>query len=453
MAHPPGKSSPASSRSESEKQETSSTPPSSPHEEGEPFSSQPSSNKNPDDPSPKEQEPEFSSASSSTEQHPNEPEPKPWTVKELPDDSYDQEYYHGEEYDSGYDAGGGYVPPTYPPVTHGGAGDPEPESWTEEEEGGPVKTFLEHLEDLRWVLIKSGASVMIAMVACLVAANYLISALTWPLEQAQRRFLQDKQVVQITAGTNELFQVTLQTNQFGQLNLGTNKLVEFQLVPILIGTNQVLALQPVEKPTQFKKQKVSQIALKNYSPVGPFVVALQLALYGGIGLASPFVLFFVGQFIFPALRRAEKKVLYRALGFGTLLFVLGVVFCYFLMVQVALNAAVKFAGWMNFGADEWAAETYISFVCKFMLGMGLAFELPVVILTLVKLELMDYERLIKFRPYWVVINMVLSSVLTPPDPVSMAMMAIPLQILYEISAAIAKFWGRKKKEREAQGQV
>ena len=72
------------------------------------------------------------------------------------------------------------------------------------------------------------------------------------------------------------------------------------------------------------------------------------------------------------------------------MFLLGMAFCYFLMLQVALGATVQFSNWLGFGADEWRAEDYISFVCKFMLGMGLGFEMPVVVLTLVKLGVVDY---------------------------------------------------------------
>ncbi len=321
----------------------------------------------------------------------------------------------------------------------------------DEEGGGPVKSFLEHLEDLRWTLIKSVVALFIGMVVCLIAANFLVEALLVPLDKAQKRMRHGEQVLLIKSGTNILWRVNLQTNQIGPLKLRTNAVQSLELVTVAEGTNHFLGLAPGSEQREDQAPKV--IEVKNYSPAGPFVVAIKLALWGGLGLASPFVLYFIGQFVVPALRRNEKRILRESLGYGTLLFLAGAAFCYFVVIQIALNASVQFSRWMNFGADEWRAEEYISFVIKLMLGMGLAFELPVVLLTLVKLQLLDYEKLTRFRPYWVVVNMVLSSILTPPDPVSMIMMAIPLQLLYEFSVFVARIWKRREGAREAAAEA
>jgi sec-independent protein translocase protein TatC len=131
-------------------------------------------------------------------------------------------------------------------------------------------------------------------------------------------------------------------------------------------------------------------------------------------------------------------------GFGSFLFFLGVAFCYCIIMQVALLATVQFSSWLGFVADEWRADAYISFVSKFMLGMGISFQLPVVLLTMVKIGLLDYQKLSKFRTYWVVINLVICAFATPSgDPVTMLTMAIPLHILYEISVFIAWLWRRR----------
>ena len=119
-------------------------------------------------------------------------------------------------------------------------------------------------------------------------------------------------------------------------------------------------------------------------------------------------------------------------------------------MKIALSTAALFAQWLQFGADMWRAEDYIKFVCKFMIGMGLAFELPVIILLLVKIGVLDYKKLSKFRMYWVVINLVLASVLTPPDIVTQVLMALPMQLFYELSVLIAWIWYRRDKKREKQ---
>ncbi len=327
-------------------------------------------------------------------------------------------------------------------------GDAYPE-WSEEEGGGPVKTFLEHLEDLRWMLIKCVSAVLISMLFCLVASNILVDFLTWPLKSGQQNRAAETKDVGLFLGEDRVGVVpeAVATNVFSW-DL-TNALTRVNIRFKLIGTNTVLVaevdLDQVDQPEWEKG-----VELKNYSPIGAFLVAFQLMLYGGLVVASPFVIFFVGQFVLPALRIHEKKFLYQTAGFGSLLFVLGISFCYFIVMQIALMATVQFSQWMGFGADEWRAEDYISFVCKLMLAMGLSFQLPVVLLTMVKVGFLDYMKLSKFRPYWIVINLSICAVITPTgDPFTMVLMALPLQFLYELSVFISRFWEKREQAATA----
>lgn len=319
----------------------------------------------------------------------------------------------------------------------------------DDEEGGPVKPFLEHLEDLRWTLIKCVSALVVAMVVCLVASNHLVGLLTWPLRNAQ----------QLAGIRNPTVTVWLGTNLLGRLPQGhlahvlpaTNLPASVTLAPQWVGTNLVLAVRPDPPADPHAGQSRNLVTLKNYSPIGPFQVALNLMLYGGIGLASPFILLFLGQYIVPALRRNERAFLYRAAAVGGCLFLLGVVFCYFIIMQVMLLMTVEFSRWMGFTADEWRAEDYIGFMLKFLLGAGLSFQLPVVILTLVRVGLLSVETLSRIRPYFIIGNLVFCAVITPSgDPVTLLLLAIPLHVLYEISVAIARFWERREKRREAE---
>lgn len=316
----------------------------------------------------------------------------------------------------------------------------------EEEEGGPVKTFLEHLEDLRWTLIKSISALVIAMLVCLMAAKYLVAFLVWPLQIADVRFHSNKGPVPLLLGTNLLGKV--EWKGLGLTNLATNQVTAVQLVPVESGTNLLMALQLDTKPLPPETDRM--VIIKNYSPIEGIVVAMKLALYGGLVLALPFILLFVGQFVLPALKVNEKRILYKAVGAGTLLFLIGVAFCYFIVVVFALGATVQFSQWLGFQANEWRADAYLNFVCKFMLGLGLAFELPVILLTLVKIGLLSYEQLAGFRSYALVGNMVIAAVVTPSgDPVTMMILAVPLHMLYEISVFIAWMWKRKEAAEEA----
>jgi sec-independent protein translocase protein TatC len=187
----------------------------------------------------------------------------------------------------------------------------------------------------------------------------------------------------------------------------------------------------------------------NLSPANGFFVAFQVALYGGIVLASPFIFYFVAAFIFPALRMKEKYYVHRGLGFGLALFLTGGCFCYFLLMPVALAASQRYSQWLGFSAFQWKADEYISFVCKFILGMGLGFEMPVVILTLVKIGVLNYRILKAGRRYMIVINLVLGAILTTPEVITQIIMFVPLQLLYEISIWIAWYWEREEKKRQA----
>lgn len=321
---------------------------------------------------------------------------------------------------------------------------PRPENDEDEEGGGPVKSFLEHLEDLRWVLVKSGATVLIAMVVCLLAVNQLVTVLKWPLERAHRLNRPHQQQVEFYMGTNRLGRFASTNDWLAPLSLGSNRVVRFQIAPILVGGEAVLALRPSTAPVADEGSGPGLIFL---DPAAPFISSLHLAFFAGLLIASPFVFFFIGQFVVPAMKIKEKKYFSRAMGIGVALFLTGVSFCYFGIMPLALRAAEAYSLWMGVTMPDWRAETYFSFVVKFMLGMGLGFELPVVLLALVKIGILDYKKLAGMRRYMIVVNLVLGALLTTPEVLTQVMMAVPLQILYEIAVWIAWYWEWKAKRQ------
>ncbi len=337
----------------------------------------------------------------------------------------------------------------------------------EEEEGGPVKSFLEHLEDLRWVLIKSLVATGVAMLVCLIAGNYVVRVLEWPLQRAPSFHQTKAPMLTLKVGTNELSS-PLKGTPFAAM-AGKDSSLELQFVPLSMGTNDaamgaadstegsgtsgtnttfLLGVAAKRVPIAPARRNLA-VEIINLSPAGAFIVATKTAFFAGLGLASPFIFYFIAGFVFPALKMKEKKYVYRGLGFAFGLFAIGVCFCYFVLMPVALAASVKYAEWLGMTATQWRAEDYISFVCKFMLGMGLGFELPVVILTLVKLGLLSYKTLASARRYVIVINFVLGALLTTPEVITQILMALPLQLLFEVSVWIAWYWERQEKKREA----
>jgi sec-independent protein translocase protein TatC len=323
---------------------------------------------------------------------------------------------------------------------------PPPAVEEEEEGGGPVKPFLEHLEDLRWTIIKVVSALLISMIVCLVAGNRLFHLLYRPLIKAAELKTETNSVVAVRFGDAILGHVSLDV--FGTNAWTGERPQALMLKPLPVdGTNWMMTLVPdTNAPVQAENPGL--VVVKGYGPLSPIVVALKIALYGGLSLAAPFVMLFIGQFVLPALKRHEKRFIYRAVGVGVGLFLIGVVFAYFVIMKITILMTVEFSHWMGMGADEWRADDYVDFVLKMMLAVGLAFQLPVVLLTLVKIGIVDYQTLTKNRAYFIVGNMVVCAFVTPSgDPFTMLLLAGPVQILYEISVIIARVWW-KREQRE-----
>jgi sec-independent protein translocase protein TatC len=315
--------------------------------------------------------------------------------------------------------------------------------------GGPVKSFLEHLEDFRWLLIKCAVALSLTMLVCLIGANYVIGVIKWPLSRAHVSYSGTNQIVTVSFGATRLGSYPITPEQQQLLHTGTNHFAAVVVEPVAVGTNQILGWRVNNDPAALADAQRMHIDLVNLTPAGGFFVAFQVAFYGGMVLASPFLLYFIASFVFPALRLKERKYIYRALFIGGGLFLIGVSFCYFVLMPVALAASQMYSQWLGLGAMQWRAEEYISFVCKFMLGMGLGFELPVVILTLVKIGVLNYRMLRSMWRYMIVINLVLGAVLTTPEVVTQVLMAVPLYMLYEITVWIAWYWEWRDKKRAA----
>lgn len=293
------------------------------------------------------------------------------------------------------------------------------------------------------MLIKCSAAVLVSIVVCLVATNLIVEVLLYPLKLANEITIGEQPpMVQLKLGTNDLWLPVTTNDFFSPIPIGTNSVLSFDLVPMLSGTNLVLGLKPNPKPPKGPHRNTRVTIL---GPGEVFGVMMDITLYGGIGLASPFILFFIGQFVFPALKKKERSWLLQGIGIGAGLFILGVAFCYFLLMKVTLFATAEIAEWMGFATEQWRAGEYISFMCKFLIGMGISFELPVLLLTLVKLGILSYQRMASFRSYMVVILLIISALVTPTgDPFTMIIMAAPLYVLYEASILVAWIWHRRE---------
>ena len=392
---------------------------------------------------------------------------------------YHDEYHHDqyeEDYESNYTPSGQDDFHDTGSSSGGGTGgygggyynDDEEDDEEEESEGfgGPVKPFLNHLEDLRWTVMKCVIALMVGMLVALMGAGYIIDFLAGPLKKAQRmekvlaQSNPQKRTIPVQIGegvVGTIHEADLQNLRKKGMLRGSaadlSEITSISLRPTAIAdpdANGTRYQMEMFVDTNSTKDIKWALELKAFGPMKGFMIALRIGFYGGFALSIPFIIYFVAQFVVPALRVREKQWLLRLSAAGSILFAIGVAFAYFIIMKIALWASVGFAEMLGLHADEWQAEEYISFVCMFLIGMGVAFQLPMILLFLVKVGLLDYKKLADWRMYAVVANLIVSAILTPTgDPVTLLLVAAPLHLLYEISIVIAWFMHRTKVRKEA----
>jgi sec-independent protein translocase protein TatC len=321
--------------------------------------------------------------------------------------------------------------------------DAEPE-FAAEDDGGSKKSFWEHLKDLRGALVKSAIAIFVALVVCLLLDQQIVAVLRYPLKRMEM-FAAPHATVTFELGKNVLGPYTVTREEFPALPEGPAPHAVFRVGATTIGGQQVLTLTP--DPTAPAGDTL-EVSLRNFSPTEAFFVAFHVGIYAAITVSSPFWIYFLGGFILPALNFREQKIILSWLGWGVFLFLLGVLSTYFLMLPIALKASVKYSNLLGFSAMDWRADDYISFVCKFIVGMGVGFQFPLVVLFLVKIGVVTAKQLAHYRRHVVVLALILGAVLTTPEPVTQIAMAVPLYLLYEICIGIAWYWERKKRRAE-----
>jgi len=193
-------------------------------------------------------------------------------------------------------------------------------------------------------------------------------------------------------------------------------------------------------------EAAGRLRIEGIDLLSGFNALVAVAGWGGTAFAFPFLVFFLLRFIFPALTNREKTVILGYLLIGTLSFAGGVGFAYARITP----RAVAFFDWMN----EWMhvpvsvvrVEGYISTVLKLVIAFGLVFQLPLILFLLGWLGVISSDQLRGARRFAIVIAFVLGMVLTPPDPMSQILMAVPLCILYEL--CIWAVWLKEKASRK-----
>lgn len=261
-------------------------------------------------------------------------------------------------------------------------------------------SFLEHLEELRWHLIRSVLFIMIGTVAAFVFKDFIFSSVIFKPKTPE-------------FWTNRMFA------QFGDF----------------IGSEAV----------KINRNNLELISIKM---AGQFLTHIWTAIVAGFILASPIVFFEFWRFIRPALYENEKRHASGAVFFTSFLFLLGVLFGYYLIVPLSIH----FLGSYSISGEvtnQININSYISTVVSISLASGVVFLLPIFVFFLSKVGLLTPAFMKRYRKHSYVVMLLLSAIITPPDVFSQIMVAFPLVILYEIGIFISRRIERQKAREEA----
>jgi len=349
------------------------------------------------------------------------------------------------------------------------------------------KPFLEHLEDLRKMIFRIVTTLVISMILCFTFQKQLLKILRHPVDvvwqQQQEKKLPHKKgqaprpvsvdqwekAKKIEKAASRLAETERKTFYH---SLADEELVFHARCVTLLRAAQAL---PDDKQEDFIRQlkineemreqllSLNQLEpgtenddrgnlrmMSALKPTETFMLSMKLAFIAGIIIAFPLLLFFVLQFVLPGLHANERRALWPALAIGFGLFLSGVCFAYFLVLPRALTFFHEWANGMEV-TNDWRIGWYISFATNFTLLFGVAFELPVVVMFLVKLGLLGYDIMARTRRYAIVAIFIIAAVLTPtPDILTLSLMAFPMILLYEICIWMA--WFDRKKQRQVEDE-
>ena len=184
--------------------------------------------------------------------------------------------------------------------------------------------------------------------------------------------------------------------------------------------------------------------------ISPFIVPLKITLMAAFMVALPIVLYQLWAFVAPGLYSHEKRLVMPLVVSSTLLFFLGVGFCYFFVFGQVFKFIQGFAPKSITAAPD--IEAYLGFVLTMFVAFGAAFEVPIAVIVLARMNLVSIQKLKDFRGYFVVLAFIIAAVITPPDVVSQLALAIPMCLLYEVGIWAAQIFIKHTQAPDAEGE-
>ncbi len=181
--------------------------------------------------------------------------------------------------------------------------------------------------------------------------------------------------------------------------------------------------------------------------ISPFLVPLKVTLFAAFLLASPYVLYQAWAFIAPGLYQHEKRLALPVIVSSVVMFFAGMAYCYFVVFGVVFRFIATFApDQVNVSPD---IDMYFDFVMRMFIAFGLAFEVPIIVMLLVRTGITSVAKLRQVRPYMIIGAFVIAAIFTPPDALSQLLLAVPLWLLFELGVLLGTIVGGKRPEEEA----
>ncbi|MFP6880960.1 MAG: twin-arginine translocase subunit TatC [Roseibacillus sp.] len=346
------------------------------------------------------------------------------------------------------------------------------------------KAFLEHLEDLRVCITRIILTLLIATVVCFIFRNELMDVMRRPVtqvwERSELKALEKSEIPldeweeakRVAENFNQLLQpdrahfLSQFENPEGMLNNiravtiyraarifeeredQENYVNEDQSLDDALRSKILALIEGGPNPKSDARGKL--VLMQALKPTEGFMLSIKLAFFAGIVVSFPFLLYFILQFVLPGMHAAERHALWPAMAIGFGLFLGGVFFSYFIVLPKVLEFFHDYSAQMKI-ENEWRIGYYISFATQFTLIFGLSFELPVLVMTLVKLNILNCEMMRRTRAYAILAIFIIAAIITPtPDAFTLCLLAGPMVILYEICIWLSFFLEKKGARREAE---
>jgi sec-independent protein translocase protein TatC len=252
-------------------------------------------------------------------------------------------------------------------------------------------TFLDHLEELRWHLMRA----IIAILVCTIAAFIYMP---------------------------EIFKIII---------LGPSR-PDFWTYRMMCNIGPSFCIDKID------------FVLQSRNMSGQFAMHITASFVGGMVMSFPYVFWELWTFIKPALYPGEKKFTSGSVFFVSMLFATGILFGYYIIAPLSINFLANYKLDPSI-TNQFDVTSYVSTLCMLVLGSGLMFQLPVVIYVLSVMGIMTPEFMKKYRKHAIVINFIIAAFITPsPDILTMSLVAMPLILLYEISIFISASAAKKR---------